>query len=145
MSAKQEDLLATLNAVAEQLGAKVVSPNGGDSGRWGKAASPPATALGIVGLAVPLKVEIPMGSIRVYASFPGEAASSPEVLLDTIRRLVDLGLPVDIYRGGDGGWRKGSGAGWGNGGGWRDRERDDRYGGRYGGGRGYGRPWRSGW
>jgi hypothetical protein len=137
MSAKHEDLLATLSAVAEQLGAQVVPPNGGGTGKWGEAPSPAPAALGIAGLSVPLKVETPMGSVRVYVSLPGEAADGPEALLNTIRRLVDLGLPVDVYRGGEGGWRDGGRGNWDNGRGWGRHDGRDRG---YGGGR-YGRPW----
>ena len=76
-----------------------------------------------LGVAIPIKVETPNGSLRCYLSLPPEVASSPEAFLGAIRKLIDMGFPVDLYQPKqDGGWNRnggggGGGGGWNNGGG----------------------------
>lgn len=135
------ELLETLNRVADQLGAKVVPAGGDGPAKWGEHQAPSTSPLGIAGLSVPLRIETPEGTVRVYISLPGEAANGPAAILGSLRRLIDLGLPVDVYAGGARSWRESSGNGWGADGGWGGQ------GGRSGeyGTRRYGRRWGRSW
>lgn len=112
MAKSSKELGEQLEELAEALGAKVTFPNGGGGGSWAKKPEPAVT--GFLGVSVPIKVQTPRGSVRAYISLPPEVLSSPEGFLDAIARLVDMGIPVDIYEnrsGGEGGGWKGNNSG----------------------------------
>ncbi len=85
-------------------------------------AQPQPSALPITGISIPVKVETPIGSVRVDLHLPAECGQSPQALLGAIQFLVNAGYPVDAWQPRD----SNGGGGWGN------------RGGGYGGG-GYGR------
>ncbi len=133
-----KELSAQLNDIAAALGAKVV-PADGAAGGWGAPATP--AGLPFIGVSIPIKLETPMGSVKIHLSLPPEVASSMSSLMEAVNRLAAMGLPIDAYQpkqnnwggGGGGGWgggrrEYGGGGGYGNGGG----------GGGYGGGRNFG-------
>lgn len=137
--------LAALLAMMQNQGAIAAPAVGG----WGKPAVQPAAAE-VLGVSVPIKMDTPIGQVRLYLNFPASAASSPAALLGLLEQLSAAGVPLDTWQpkeresggwGGDQGNR--SGGGWndrdgGNGGGYR---RGGSYGrGGYGGNRG---GWRS--
>lgn len=85
------------------------------------------------GVAVPLKLQTPIGDVRVYLQLGPEAAANPQALQSAIQALANAGLPVDAWQPRD----SGGGNGWGgNGGGGYSGNRGG-YGGGYNRG-GYG-------
>jgi hypothetical protein len=90
---------------------------------WGQ---PAAMAVPqFLGVAVPIKVSTPQGSIRLYLSLPPEALESPQRLMQVLEQLYARGFPLDIWQqrprwGGQGGQngRGGYGNGWGGGNRW---------------------------
>lgn len=114
-----------LEDIAEALARMGV---GGDeqveSNGWAAKETKPLNAP-FLGVSVPIKVETPQGSARCYIALPPEVASSPEALLGAIKRLLDMGMPVDLYQPKpDNGWQNGRGGQ--NNGGW---QRNGGYGG----------------
>lgn len=69
------------------------------------------------GVAVPLKLQTPIGDVRVYLQLGPEAAANPQALQSAIQALANAGLPVDAWQprnqDGGNGW---GGNGNGNGG-----------------------------
>lgn len=118
----QEQLAALI--AAQQANAPTTAQPGG----WGQPAQsmPPKP----VGVAIPIKVDTPQGSVRTYIQYGHEAIESPQALLAVINALMQAGYPVDAWvprqQGGYGGGRGGYGGSRGG------------YGGGYGGGRGNG-------
>lgn len=108
------DLLAVLQA---QLAATQKPIAAG----WGQ----PTQATPIQGVAVPIKVQTPKGSLRLYLQLGPEVAANPESIMAAIQALDAQGYPLDTWQPqGSGGWGSGNsgGGGWnrGNGGGgWR--------------------------
>lgn len=146
--------LAALLAMMQNQGATAAPAVGG----WGKPAAPPAPAE-VLGVSVPIKLDTPVGQIRLYLNFPASAASSPAALLALLESLSAAGIPLDTWQpkeresGGWGGGDQGnrSGGGWndrdggGNAGGWNNNRRGGGYGrGGYDRGNGYGGN-RGGW
>lgn len=80
------------------------------------------------GVAVPLKLQTPIGDVRVYLQLGPDASANPQSLLAAIQGLANAGYPVDAWqpRNQDGG--NGWGNSGGNSGGWGGRS------GGYGGG-----------
>ncbi len=134
--ATQKELVGLLEKVAGELG-MTLAENGGAKSAWAKP-KPEGEEVPFLGVSVPLKMRTPRGDIRVYLSLPPEVASSPESLVAAVGRLVEMGLPVDIFSQDRGpGWG-GGGGNWGGGNqGWQGR-------GGYGGNGGYWRG-RGGW
>lgn len=135
MSDQLEQLKALL------LQAQAQQPAAPATNGWAQPAPPAAAAgLPITGISIPVKVDTPLGSVRVDLHLPAECGQSPQALLGAIQLLVQAGYPVDAWKPRDsgGGWGGASGgSGWGNntgngGGGFG--------GGGYGRG-GYGRRW----
>ena len=62
------------------------------------------------GMAVPIKVQTPKGSLRLYLQFGPEAAASPDSIMGLIQALDAQGYPLDT-------WQKSSD--WGTSGGWK--------------------------
>jgi len=128
------DQLEQLKALLAQAQQPAAPPAGG----WAPPAPPPS-ALPITGISIPVKVDTPLGSVRVDLHLPADCGQSPQALLGAIQALANAGYPVDAWKPRDsGGWGGGGasgGSGWGNstgGGGFG--------GGGYGRG-GYGRRW----
>lgn len=95
------------------------------AGGW--APQPPAS-LPITGISIPVKIDTPLGSVRVDLHLPAECGQSAQALLGAVQLLSNAGLPVDAWQPRDSGGSNGGG-GWGSGGGgWGNR------GGGYGGG-----------
>lgn len=124
MSEQNTPTLAALQALLAQT----QPPAGAQAAAgWAQAQQP---ALPITGISIPIKVETPIGSVRVDLHLPAECGQSPQALLGAIQALAQAGFPVDAWqsRGGQGGGWGGNSGGYGGGG--------------YGGNRnGYGRRW----
>lgn len=129
--------LEDLQLVAEKLGMKLSPRDGGESngGGWGKRR--PTADVGFLGVSIPIKVETGKGSLRCYISLPPEVLASEDSFMEAIGRLIEMGLPVDIYEG-RGGYGGGQGNGWGGG---QRREFGGGFGGGGYGGRRFGRGW----
>lgn len=67
----------------------------------------------VSGVAVPLKIQTPIGDVRVYLQIGPEATANPQALQSAIQALANAGLPIDAWQPRDGG----GGNGWGNNGG----------------------------
>ena len=87
----------------------------------------------ITGISIPVKIDTPLGSVRVDLHLPAECGQSPQALLGAIQALSQAGYPVDAWQRKDSGW--GGGSSGGGGGGYGNR------GGYGGGGYGGGRRW----
>ncbi len=109
------ELAGLLKQAVEKMGMDE-EPNGN-----GWAAPQPAKSgdAPFLGVSVPIKVETPRGSARCYLSLPPEVAANPETLVNAIKQLLDMGIPVDLYQAKqDAGWNQNrNGGGWNNGGG----------------------------
>jgi len=86
-------------------------------------------SLPITGISIPVKVDTPLGSVRVDLHLPAEYGQSAQALLGAVQLLSNAGLPVDA-------WQPRQDSGGGSGGGWGNRG-----GGYGGGGGGYNRGW----
>lgn len=112
--AQQPDMLQALQALLAQ------QQQPAQAGGW--AQQQPA-ALPITGISVPVKIETPIGSVRVDLHLPAEFGQSPQALLGAIQLLANAGYPVDAWQprdsGNGGGWGSNGGGsgGWGNRGG----------------------------
>jgi hypothetical protein len=77
-----------------------------------------------------VKIDTPLGSVRVDLHLPAEFAASPQALQAAVQLLSNAGLPVDAWQP-----RNQQGGGWGgnggqSGGGWGG-QRQSGYGGGY--------------
>lgn len=124
MSEQSPEMLAALQALLAQ------AQHPAAAGGWQQ---PQPAQLPITGISIPVKVETPIGSVRVDLHLPAECGQSPQALLGAIQALSQAGYPVDAWQRKDSGW--GGGSSGGGGGGYGNR-------GGYGGG-GYsgGRRW----
>ncbi|MER2514401.1 MAG: hypothetical protein ABTQ25_18635 [Nitrosomonas ureae] len=87
------------------------------------------------GVAVPLKLQTPIGDVRVYLQLGPEAAANPQALQSAIQALANAGLPVDAWQprnqdGGNGWGGNGNGGYGGNRGGYGGGYNRGGYGGR---------------
>ena len=100
--------LAQLQALLAQAQPQATMPTTG----W---TQPQPAALPITGISIPVKIETPMGSVRVDLHLPAECGQSPQALLGAIQALAHAGYPVDAWqpRQEQGGWGNSS-SGWGN-------------------------------
>lgn len=104
MSDQLEQLKALL------LQAQAQQPAAPATNGWAQPAPPAAAAgLPITGISIPVKVDTPLGSVRVDLHLPAECGQSPQALLGTIQALANAGYPVDAWKPRDSG-----GSGWGN-------------------------------
>lgn len=103
----QAQLLATLQAQQAQLASMHPQPQTPAASPW--ASAPISATPSITGVAVPVKIQTPAGSIRVYFSLPAECAASPEALMSALEALSAAGLPLDTWSGRE----SGSGSSWG--------------------------------
>lgn len=109
--AQQPDMLQALQALLAQ------QQQPAQAGGW--AQQQPA-ALQITGISIPIKVETPMGSVRVDLHLPAECGQSPQAIMGAIQALATAGYPVDAWQPKSQGWGGGggnSGGGWGSSGG----------------------------
>ena len=92
----------------------------------GFAMQPQQPALPITGISVPVKIDTPIGSVRVDIHLSAEHGQSGQAIQNAIQMLAQAGLPVDAWQ------PRNDGGGYGNGGGGYNR-------GGYAGGGGYNR------
>ncbi|EXJ16945.1 hypothetical protein [Imhoffiella purpurea] len=99
-------LAAQLAALQQQMAALQQSPAAATpaASPW---ASAPTAAPQINGVAVPVKMQTPAGSIRLYFSLPAECAATPEALMAALESMAAAGLPLDTWS------SRESGSGWG--------------------------------
>lgn len=127
MTDQATDLQTQLAALQAQMAALAHGTPTTAPGLAGWAAptlAPPPAA--IVGVSVPVKIQTPAGSIRVYLSLPAEAGASPAALMAALEALAAAGLPLDTWQpsqsGGNDSWGGARNSGWNrdrNAGGWR--------------------------
>ena len=72
---------------------------------------PAAPSLPITGISIPVKVDTPLGSVRVDLHLPAECGQSQQALMSAIQALANAGYPVDAWQKKESGW--GGGGGWG--------------------------------
>lgn len=115
--AEQPEMLAALQSLLAQ--AQQPAPA---AGGWAQ-----PTALPITGISIPVKIDTPIGSVRVDLHLPAECGANPQALLGAIQALASAGYPIDAWKPKEQGWGGGNsgGGGWGGNG--------------YGGGGGYSR------
>ena len=65
---------------------------------WGQPAAA-APIPQVLGVAVPIKVSTPQGSIRLYLSLPAEVLESPQRLMQVLETLHNQGFPLDTWQG----------------------------------------------
>ena len=87
------DMMAALAALLAQTQAKPAAPA---VGGWNQPALS-ATPANVLGVSVPIKLQTPMGSVRVYLAFGPEHASTPAALNALIEQLANAGLPLDAW------------------------------------------------
>ena len=75
----------------------------------------------IQGAAVPVKLDTPLGSVRVYLSLPAQCTESPQALLAAIESLHNMGLPIDAWQPKESGNWGSNGGGYGGRGGYGNR------------------------
>jgi len=103
---QQPDMLQALQALLAQ------QQQPAQAGGW---VQPQPAALPITGISVPVKIETPIGSVRVDLHLPAECGQSPQALLGAIQLLANAGYPVDAWQPRDN--SNSNGGGWGNNGG----------------------------
>ena len=103
------ELTAQLAALQAQMAA--LRPAAPAASPWGVPAVSAAPVIN--GAAVPIKLQTPAGSLRVYLSLPAECAATPAALMAAIEGLAALGLPLDTWtpKAKDGSWGNNRG-GW---------------------------------
>ncbi|WP_200331007.1 hypothetical protein [Thiocystis violacea] len=101
-------LTAQLAALQQQMAALQQAPTTATpaASPW---ASAPTAAPQINGVAVPVKMQTPAGSIRLYFSLPAECAATPEALMAALEAMAAAGLPLDTWSPRD----SGGGSSWG--------------------------------
>lgn len=92
-----QDLLNAMTALLQQAGAQ--TPLGATSAQPGLGLTQPVAANVIKGIAVPVKVPMGNGNMRVYVSLGAEACANQQAFnaaLDAVERTVG---PLDIWGG----------------------------------------------
>lgn len=107
----QAQLLATLQAQQAQLAS--MHPQTPAASPWASAAQTPSVPP-IAGVAVPVKFQTPIGSIRVYISLPAEYGATPDTLMNALETLAAADWPLDAWSGRDSSRNGGSWGGGGN-------------------------------
>lgn len=116
--------LADMKA-AQTAATQAASPAATD---WQQQPQPQAGPQQILGVAIPLKIDTPNGSLKLFVSLPAEVMQSEQSLMAAIEGLVNAGLPVDFWQSKSSGWGgNGSGNSYGSGyrnnGGYRNNRR----------------------
>ena len=133
MAEQSPEMLAAL----QSLLAQAQQPMAAASGGW--AQPQPTQALPITGISIPVKIDTPLGSVRVDLHMPAECGQSPQAIMGAIQALAQAGYPIDAWKPKEQGWGGGDG---GNGGSWGNRGGSGGYGGGWNrGGGGFGRRW----
>jgi hypothetical protein len=102
------DQLAQLQALLAQAQSTTPAPAAG----WSQPApAPVSSGIPITGISIPIKIDTPLGSVRIDVFLPAECAASPQALQAAVQLLYGAGLPVDAWQ------PKNSGGNWGNSGG----------------------------
>lgn len=109
MSEQSPEMLAALQSLLAQAQQQPAAATGG----W---AQPQPAALPITGISIPVKIETPLGSVRVDLHLPAECGQSPAAIMAAIQGLANAGYPVDAWQRKESGW--GGGGGNSGGGGW---------------------------
>lgn len=109
------DQLAQLQALLAQAQPQPVNPAQPATGWAQPAPAPASTGLPITGISIPVKIDTPLGSVRVDLHLPAEFAASPQALQAAVQLLSNAGLPVDAWqpRNSGGNWGNSGGSGWG--------------------------------
>ena len=95
----QTELAAQLAALQAQMAAlRPAAPAVPAASPWAMTAPALSAAPVINGAAVPIKLQTPQGSLRVYLSLPAECAATPQALMSAIEALAALGLPLDTWQ-----------------------------------------------
>ncbi|TCT21183.1 hypothetical protein [Thiobaca trueperi] len=105
----QANLAAQLADLQAQMAALRPAAPAPSASAWANAMPALSAAPTINGVAVPVKIQTPAGSIRVYLSLPAECAASPDALMSALEALAAAGLPLDTWSG-----ARESGSAWGN-------------------------------
>lgn len=121
MSEQSPEMLAALQALLAQAQQQPAAAAGG----WQQ---PQPAQLPITGISIPVKIDTPLGSVRVDLHLPAECGQSPQALLGAIQALSQAGYPVDAWQRKESGWGGGGNSGGYGGGGYGNR-------GGFGGGR----------
>ena len=58
----------------------------------------PAPALPITGISIPVKIDTPIGSVRVDIHLSSEHGQSGQAIQNAIQMLAQAGLPVDAWQ-----------------------------------------------
>lgn len=74
----------------------------------------PAGPQQILGVSVPLKIETPYGSLKLFVSLPAEVMQSEQALMAAIEGLINAGLPLDFWQPKSSGWNGGNGSSYSN-------------------------------
>lgn len=94
---------------------------------WQQQPQPQAGPQQILGVAIPLKIDTPNGSLKLFVSLPAEVMQSEQSLMSAIEGLVNAGLPVDFWQSKSSGWGGGNGSSYSSGyrsnGGYRNNRR----------------------
>lgn len=109
MSEQSPEMLAALQALLAQAQQQPAAAAGG----WQQ---PQPAQLPITGISIPVKIDTPLGSVRVDLHLPAECGQSPQALLGAIQALSQAGYPVDAWQRKESGWGGGSSGGYGGGG-----------------------------
>lgn len=109
MSEQSPEMLAALQALLAQAQQQPAAAGG-----WQQ---PQPAQLPITGISIPVKIDTPLGSVRVDLHLPAECGQSPQALLGAIQALSQAGYPVDAWQRKESGWGGGSSGGYGGGGG----------------------------
>lgn len=86
------------NNQATMLAALQAMLSGAQVGGGGFAMQPQAPALPITGISVPVKIDTPIGSVRVDIHLPAECGQSGQAIQNAIQALANAGLPVDAWQ-----------------------------------------------
>jgi len=90
MAENNSELLAQLQGLLGQV----------QTGSTWNSAPKPQTE--IAGVSIPISLDTPKGKLRVYLSFPGTVATSPEALMSLVQQLDSMGMPLDFWSSGSG-------------------------------------------
>lgn len=100
-----ESQLAALQA---QLAALQLAKQPQGSG-WASMGQQQQGPVPIIGVSVPVKIQTPDGSCRIYLHLPAECAATPSALLAALESLAQSGVPLDIWQ-----QSESRGGGWGS-------------------------------
>lgn len=112
MSETQTDVQAQLAHMLAQLqasGAQLHPQMAAQMTGWNKPVAPPEICAGV---SIPIKINTPAGSLRVYLNYSGSGLANPETLMELVESLERQGVPLDFWRAGNASWGKGGSGSW---------------------------------